>query len=54
MMEHRVVGGKLSNGKVVLICKCGEYFTSVREHNGEDLNAKSEQQFRRHLELVRS
>jgi hypothetical protein len=54
MMEHRVVGGRLSNGKVVLICACGEWFTSVREHDAEDLNAKSERAFRRHLRSVDS
>lgn len=54
MMEHRVVGGQLSNGKVRLICACGEWFTSTREHPAEDLNLKSEAQFRRHLRSVDS
>lgn len=54
MMEHRVVGGRLTNGKVVLICACGEWFTTTREHPTQDLNLESERKFRRHLQSVDS
>lgn len=54
MMDHRVIGGKLTNGKISLICACGEITTTTREHPTEDLNLKSEAQYRRHLSVVTS